>query len=47
MESTRMDVEVSNPAMDVSKVVLIETDVAWKGASRKGFVDRWIEEVIK
>lgn len=44
---TRTDVEVSNPAMDVSKVVLIETDVAWKGASRKGFVDRWIEEVIK
>ena len=44
---TRSDVTVDNPALDVSKVVLIETDVAWKGASRKGFVDRWINEVIK
>lgn len=44
---TRTDVVVDNPALDVSKVVLIETEVAWKGASRKGFVDRWINEVIK
>ncbi|GAB1485213.1 hypothetical protein MASR2M79_02590 [Aminivibrio sp.] len=44
---TRTDVEVTNPALDMSKVKLIETDVAWKGANRKAYVDRWINEVIK
>ena len=44
---TRTDVVTANPALDVSKVNLIEVDVAWKGANRKAFVDRWINEVIK
>lgn len=44
---TRTDVVTTNPALDVSKVNLIEVDVAWKGANRKAFVDRWINEVIK
>jgi len=44
---TRTDVETTNPALDVSKVKLVEVDVAWKGANRKAFVDRWINEVIK
>lgn len=44
---TRTDVEVTNEALDMSKVKLIETDVAWKGANRKAYVDRWINEVIK
>jgi iron(III) transport system substrate-binding protein len=33
---TRTDVTVTNPALDVSKVKLFETDVAWKGANRQG-----------
>ena len=44
---TRTDVTVTNPALDVSKVKLFETDVAWKGANRKAYVDRWINEVIR
>ena len=44
---TRTDVAVTNPALDVSKVKLFETDVAWKGANRKAYVDRWINEVIR
>ncbi len=44
---TRTDVETTNPALDLSKVNLIEVDVAWKGANRKAFVERWINEVIK
>jgi iron(III) transport system substrate-binding protein len=44
---TRGDVEVTNPALDLSRVYLVEVDVAWKGANRKAFVDRWINEVIK
>ena len=44
---TRTDVVTTNPALDVSKVNLIEVDVAWKGENRKAFVDRWINEVIK
>ena len=44
---TRTDVAVTNPALDLSAIKLIETDVAWKGANRKAFVDRWINEVIK
>jgi len=44
---TRTGVEVTNPALDLSKVNLVEVDVAWKGANRKAFVDRWINEVIK
>ena len=44
---TRGDVEVTNPALDLSKVNLVEVDVTWKGENRKAFVDRWINEVIK
>ncbi len=44
---TRGDVEVTNPALDLSKVSLVEVDVTWKGQNRKAFVDRWINEVIK
>jgi iron(III) transport system substrate-binding protein len=40
-------VEVTNPALDLSKVNLVEVDVTWKGENRKAFVDRWINEVIK
>jgi len=44
---TRTDVEVTNPALDLSKMKLIEVDVAWKGEKRKEYVERWINEVIK
>jgi len=44
---TRGDVEVTNPALDLSKVNLVEVDVTWKGENRKAFVDHWINEVIK
>ncbi|MDI9454985.1 MAG: ABC transporter substrate-binding protein [Sphaerochaeta sp.] len=44
---TRPDVVVTNPALDMSKVKLLETSVAWKGANRERLVQRWIDEVIQ
>lgn len=41
------EVKLSDPAMDVSKVNLIEVDIAKAGADRQRLVDRWINEVIK
>ena len=42
----RADVEVSNPALKLSTMPLIESDSAWKGANRERLVQRWIDEVI-
>ena len=42
----RADVEVSNPALNLSTMPLIESDSAWKGANRERLVQRWIDEVI-
>ncbi len=44
---TRSDVEVTNPALDVSGVKLLEATTEWKGEHRKGYVQRWIDEVIR
>lgn len=44
---TRPDVVVTNPALDMSQVKLIDVDIAWKGEKRNYFVERWIEEVIQ
>ncbi len=44
---TRPDVEVTNPALDMSKVNLLEADASWKGENRSRFVERWIEEVVQ
>jgi iron(III) transport system substrate-binding protein len=44
---TRPDVAVTNPALDMSKVHLLEADAAWKGENRSAFVERWVEEVIQ
>ncbi len=44
---TRPDVTVTNPALDMSKVTLLEADVNWKGENRSRLVERWIEEVIQ
>ena len=44
---TRTDVHTELPLLDLSKINLVETDVAWKGAKRAAFVERWINEVIK
>lgn len=44
---TRPDVTVTNPALDMSKVKLLEAEVAWKGANRTRLVERWIAEVIQ
>ncbi len=44
---TRPDVVVTNPALDMSKVKLIDVNIAWKGEKRNYFVERWIEEVIQ
>ncbi len=44
---TRPDVVVTNPALDMSKVNLIEADASWKGEKRAEYVNRWIEEVIQ
>ena len=42
----RPDVEVSNPALNLSTMPLIESDSAWKGANRERLVQRWVDEVI-
>lgn len=44
---TRPDVTVTNPALDMSQVKLLEADAAWKGENRTRFVERWIAEVIQ
>ncbi len=44
---TRPDVKVTNPALDMSKVKLIDTDIEWKGKNRQGYVERWINDVIQ
>lgn len=44
---TRPDVKVSNPALDMSQVKLIDTDIAWKGKNREAFVERFVNEVIQ
>ena len=44
---TRTDVKTDNPLLDLKKIKAIPVDVAWKGAHRKAFTERWINEVIK
>jgi len=44
---TRPDVKVTNPALDMSKVNLIEADTAWKGEKRATYVQRFIDDVIQ
>ncbi|MCF0253845.1 MAG: ABC transporter substrate-binding protein, partial [Duodenibacillus sp.] len=44
---TRNDVKTSNPLLDLSKINMKQVDTAWKGANRKPFTERWINEVIK
>ncbi len=44
---TRSDVVVTNPALDMSNVNLIEAQAEWKGDNRARFVEKWIEEVIQ
>jgi iron(III) transport system substrate-binding protein len=44
---TRPDVKVTNPALDMSSVKLLDADIAWKGQNRKAYVERWVDEVIQ
>lgn len=44
---TRRDVKTTNPLLDLSKIKTVSVDVAWKGAHRKAYTERWINEVIK
>lgn len=44
---TRNDVKTTNPLLNLSKINMIDLDTAWKGANRKAFTQRWINEVIK
>lgn len=44
---TRPDVKVTNPALDMSKVKLIEADIEWKGQNRSAYVQRFINEIIQ
>ncbi len=44
---TRSDVEVTNPALDMSTVKLLEAKAEWKGENRARFVEKWIDEVIQ
>jgi len=31
----------------MSKVKLIDADIAWKGKNRQAYVERWVNEVIE
>lgn len=44
---TRPDVKVENPALDMSKVKLIDADITWKGENRQEFIERWVDEVLQ
>jgi len=44
---TRKDVKTTNPLLNLKKINMIDLDTAWKGANRKAFTQRWINEVIK
>lgn len=44
---TRPDIEVTNPALDLSKINLLECSSEWKGENRQRLVDRWVKEVIE
>jgi iron(III) transport system substrate-binding protein len=44
---TRPDVKVTNPALDMSTVKLLDADIAWKGQNRKAYVERWVDEIIQ
>lgn len=44
---TCTSVKIDNPALDVSKVTLLEAPTQWKGEKRKGYVKRWVNEVIR
>lgn len=44
---TRPDVTVTNPALDMSQVKLLEADIAWKGENRTRLVERWVADVIQ
>jgi len=43
----RPDVKVTEPALDMTKVKLIDADIAWKGEHRQAFVERWVDEVAQ
>ena len=40
-------VKIENPALDMTKVKLLNVSTEDKGAKRKGYVDRWVNEVIR
>lgn len=40
-------VKIDNPALNMSKVKLINVSTEEKGSKRKGYVDRWVNEVIR
>ncbi|MCK9303561.1 MAG: ABC transporter substrate-binding protein [Bacteroidales bacterium] len=44
---TRPDVKVTNPALDLSKVKLLEASSVWKGENRARLVDRFVKEIIQ
>ncbi|MGB4406787.1 MAG: ABC transporter substrate-binding protein [Sphaerochaeta sp.] len=44
---TRGDVVVTNPALDMSNVKLLEAQAEWKGDNRARFVEKWIDEIIQ
>ncbi|MFA6688607.1 MAG: ABC transporter substrate-binding protein [Sphaerochaetaceae bacterium] len=44
---TRPDVKVTNPALDMTQVNLIEAEAEWKGEKRAEYVNRWVAEVIQ
>lgn len=43
---TRPDVEVTDPALDTSKVKFNECDSEWKGENRERLVNRWVNEIM-
>lgn len=44
---TNPNVKVTEPALDMAKVKLIEVDILKAGQDRQRLVDRWVNEVVK
>lgn len=41
------DAKITDPVLDVSQVKFFEADAEWKGEKRKGYIARWINEVVQ
>jgi iron(III) transport system substrate-binding protein len=44
---THPEVELRNPALDMTGVKLLELDIEWSGEQRGRLVDRWVNEILR